>query len=186
MVLRLLNMMSDQAASVGPYPQFAHSPAEWYDSRTGLGQNNRAFSWSSAVAMDYLLGNYQNERVIGSNPERDRVIQGHVREIFDFETGDSLFKVETTKTVFPVLKMKTADGLPIERSQRVVFSFSDPGGNFVKSTIPFRMAEDRWKVQVAATGRAVPRGEDGWYHVPLAVELALVPRSASVQGGVSK
>jgi hypothetical protein len=186
MVLRLLKMMSDQAASVGPYPQFAHSPAEWYDSRTGLGQNNRAFSWSSAVAMDFLLGNYQNERVVGSNPDRDRVIQGHVREIFDFETGNSLFKVETTKTVFPVLKMKTADGFPIERSQRVIFTFSDPGGNFVKSTIPFRVEEKKWKVQIASTGRAVSRGQEGWYHVPLEVELALVPLGESTHGGAGK
>ena len=148
--------------------------------------NRRRYKVVYWAAMDFLLGNYQNERVIGSNPERDQVIQGHVREIFDFETGDSLFKVQTPKTVFPLLNMKTADGLPIGRSQRVVFSFSDPGGNFVNSTIPFRMAEDRWKVQVAATGRAVPRREDGWYHVPLAVELALLPRSESVQGGVSK
>lgn len=179
MVARLVNMMSNQAASVGPYPQFAQSPAEWYDSRTGLGQNNRAFSWSSAVAMDFLLGNYQNERVIGSNPDRDRTIQGHVREIFNFETDDSLFRVETTKTVFPVLKMKTADGLPIGQSQRVLFSFSDPGGNFVKSEIPFKVEEAKWKVQVAATGRVVPKEHDGWYHVPLEVELALVPRSGT-------
>ena len=41
--------------------------------RKGLRQNNRAFSWSSAVAIDFLLGNYQNERVVGANPERDRV-----------------------------------------------------------------------------------------------------------------
>ncbi|HTQ52218.1 MAG TPA: trehalase family glycosidase [Candidatus Acidoferrales bacterium] len=179
MVARLLNMMSDQAASVAAYPQFAHSPAEWYDSRTGLGQNNRAFSWSSAVAMDFLLGNYQNERVVGSNPDRDRAIQGHVREIFDFTTGSSLFQVETTKTVFPVLNMKTADGLPIGQSRRVLFSFSDPGGNFVKSTIPFRVDEGKWKVQVAATGRAVPKEKDGWYHVPLDVELVLAPRSGT-------
>ena len=176
MVTRLLNMMANQSASVGPYQQFAHSPAEWYDSRTGLGQNNRAFSWSSAVAMDFLLGNYQNERVLGSNPDRDRTIQGHVREIYDFETGDSLFRVETTKSVFPLLKMKTADGLPIQQSQRVVFSFSDPGGNFANSTIPFRVEEGKWQVQVAATGRAVAKEKDGWYRAPLEVELVLVPR----------
>jgi hypothetical protein len=175
MVARLLNMMANQSASVGQYQQFAHSPAEWYDSRTGLGQNNRAFSWSSAVAMDYLLGNYQNERVLGSNPDRDQAIAGHVREIFDFDSGDSLFKVETTKTVFPFLTMKTADGLPIEQSRRVIFSFSDPGGNFAGSTIPFRFEERKWKVEVAATGRAVPKDPEGWYRVTLGTELVLVP-----------
>jgi hypothetical protein len=175
MVARLLNMMANQSASVGPYQQFAHSPAEWYDSRTGLGQNNRAFSWSSAVAMDYLLGNYQNERVLGSNPDRDRAIAGHVREIFDFDTGNSLFKVETIKTVFPLLTMKTTDGLPIEQSRRVIFNFSDPGGNFTGSTIPFRFEEGKWKVEVVATGRAVRKDSDGWYRAPLGTELALVP-----------
>jgi hypothetical protein len=175
MVARLLNMMANQSASVGQYQQFAHSPAEWYDSRTGLGQNNRAFSWSSAVAMDYLLGNYQNERVLGSNPDRDQAIAGHVREIFDFDSGDSLFKVETTKTVFPFLTMKTADGLPIEQSRRVIFSFSDPGGNFAGSTIPFRFEERKWKVEVAATGRAVPKDPEGWYRVTFGTELVLVP-----------
>ena len=157
-VTRLLNMMVNQSASVGSYQQFAHSPAEWYDSRTGLGQNNRAFSWSSAVAMDYLLGNYQNERVLGSNPDRDRVVAGHVREIFDFDSGDSLFKVETIKTVFPVLTMKPTDGLPIEQSRRVIFSFSDPGGNFAGSTIPFRFEEGKWKVEVARHGPCRAKG----------------------------
>ena len=61
--------------------------------------------------------------------------------------------------------MKTADGLPIGQSRGVRFSFSDPGGNFVKSTIPFRIDEDKWKVQVAATGRAVPKDRNGWYRV---------------------
>jgi len=176
---RLLKMMSTQSASVGPYQQFAFSPAEWYDSRTGLGQNNRAFSWSSAVALDFLLGNYQNERVLGSNPDRDRTIEGHVREIFDLASGNSLFQVEAIKTVFPLLKMKTTDDLPIEQSHRVIFSFSDPGGNFTTSTIPFTIDETKWQVKEAATGRAVPADRDGWHRAPLAVELALVPLAES-------
>ena len=173
MVRRLLNMMSNQSASVGQYQEFAYSPAEWYDSRTGLGQNNRAFSWSSAVAMDFLLGNYQNERVLGSNPDRDRIIEGHVREIFDFDSGDTLFKVEATKTVFPFLTMKTADGLPIEHSKRVSFTFSDPGGNFAGSTIAFTVSENRWRV-TTAKGRTVPKDQNGWYRAPLNTELALI------------
>jgi hypothetical protein len=176
---RLLKMMSTQSASVGPYQQFAFSPAEWYDSRTGLGQNNRAFSWSSAVALDFLLGNYQNERVLGSNPDRDRTIEGHVREIFDLASGNSLFQVEAIKTVFPLLKMKTTDDLPIEQSHRVIFSFSDPGGNFTTSTIPFTIDETKWQVKEAATGHAVPADRDGWHRAPLAVELALVPLAES-------
>ncbi len=181
MVARLLKMMSNQSASVGAYQQFAHSPAEWYDSRTGLGQNNRAFSWSSAVALDFLLGNYQNERVLGSNPDRDRTVAGHVREIFDFDSGNSLFKVEATKTVFPFLKMKTADGLPIEQSRRVIFSFSDSGGNFAGSTIPFTIAESKWKVEAAAAGNALPKDQDGWYQASLGVELALVARGRTAR-----
>jgi hypothetical protein len=181
MVARLLNMMSNQSASVGAFQQFACSPAEWYDSRTGLGQNNRAFSWSSAVAMDFLLGNYQNERVLGSNPDRDRTIQGHVREVFDFDSGDSLFRVATTKTVFPLLKMKSTDDLPIEHSRRVRFSFSDPGGNFAKSAIPFRIDEGKWKVKTAAQGGAVSQDQDGWYRAPLNVELFLVPRAETAR-----
>jgi hypothetical protein len=81
--------------------------------------------------------------------------------------------------VFPVLKMKTADGLPIGRSQRVLFTFSDPGGNFVRSTIPFRIEEGKWQAPAAATGRAVPKGRDGWYRAPLDTELVLVPRSGT-------
>jgi len=180
-VARLLKMMSTQSASVGPYPQFAFSPAEWYDSRTGLGQNNRAFSWSSAVALDFLLGNYQNERVLGSNPNRDRTIEGHVREIFDFDSGNSLFKVEAAQTVFPFLTMKTTDGLPIEQSQQVIFGFSDPGGNFTGSTISFTVEESKWKVEEAATGRAVPKDQEGWYRAPLGIELALVPRGGTAR-----
>jgi len=179
MVARLLKMMSNQSASVGPYPQFAYSPAEWYDSRTGLGQNNRAFSWSSAVALDFLLGNYQNERVLGSNPDRDRAVEGHVREIFNFDSGDSLFKVEATKPVFPFLTMKTTDGLPIEQSRRVIFGFSDPGGNFARSTIPFTIADSKWKVEAVATGRAVPKDREGRYRAAPGIELALVPRGGT-------
>ena len=177
MARRLLDMMANQSASVGEYQQFAHSPAEWYDSRTGLGQNNRAFSWSSAVAMDFLLGNYQNERVLGSDPDRDRSIEGHVREIFDFSDGNSLFRVETVKTVFPVLTMKTADDRPIEQSRRVLFRFSDPGGNFKDSTVPFRFDESKWKLELTTTRRAESKDHEGWFQAPIGVEMALVPRN---------
>ena len=180
MVTRLLDMMSNQSASVGDYQQFAHSPAEWYDSRTGLGQNNRAFSWSSAVAMDFLLGNYQNERVLGSNPERDRRIEGHVREIFDFNSGNSLFKVETIKTVFPVLIMETADRLPIGQSRRVLFRFCDPGGNFKSSPVSFRFDESKWKAEMVRTNKALPKNQDGWCEASIGVEMALVPRDKNL------
>ena len=172
---RLIDMMAHQSASVGQFQQFAFSPAEWYNSENGLGQNNRAFSWSSAVALDFLLGNYQNERVVGANPERDRRIEGHVREIFDFDSGNSLFRVEAVKTVFPVLKMKTADGLPINQSKKVEFSFSDPAGNFDRSEIPFAIDETRWKVVSASTGHELTKGEDGLYKVPIGTKLTLVP-----------
>lgn len=176
MVGRLLDMMSHQSASVGEYPQFAFSPAEWYNSENGLGQNNRAFSWSSAVALDFLLGNYQNERVVGTNPERDRRIEGHVREIFDFASGNSLFRVESMKTVFPVLKMATADGLPINRSEKVEFSFSDPAGNFGRSMIPFAIDDTRWQVADATSGQELAKGKDGLYPVPIGSKLTLAPR----------
>ncbi|MGP8020029.1 MAG: MGH1-like glycoside hydrolase domain-containing protein, partial [Limisphaerales bacterium] len=154
MVARLLNMMANQSASVGQYQQFAHSPAEWYDSRTGLGQNNRAFSWSSAVAMDYLLGNYQNERVLGSNPDRDRAIAGHVREIFDFNSGNSLFKVETIKTVFPVLTMKITRRLCSIGKPSVVFMVSTGKTVLLGQPSPSdsKKANGRWKLPL----RAVP------------------------------
>ena len=80
MAHRLTGMMSHQAQWSKSNPQFACVPAEFYDSRTGQAQNIRRFSWTSAVAMDFLLGNYQNERVLGTNPERDRAINGHLRE----------------------------------------------------------------------------------------------------------
>ena len=131
--------------------------------------------------MDFLLGNYQNERVVGSNPDRDRTIAGHVREIFDFDSGNSLFKVETTRTVFPFLAMKATDGLPIEQSRRVIFSFSDPGGNFAGSTIPFRFEAGKWQVEVEATGRVLAQEQGGWYRAPLGTELALVPRGGTAR-----
>jgi hypothetical protein len=149
---RLLNMMARQTDAVGVWPQMRFSPAEWYDARTGLAQNNRAFSWSSAVALDYLLGNYQNERVLGTNPERDRAINGHVRELFDFTTGHSLFRVEAAKPVFPVLAMRATDDLPILQSHRIEFSFLDPAGNFTNTPIRFSIDAARWKIVDAATG----------------------------------
>jgi len=176
MVARLLDMMSHQSASVGESQQFAYSPAEWYNSENGLGQNNRAFSWSSAVALDFLLGNYQNERVVGANPERDQRIEGHVREIFDFASGNGLFRVEPTKTVFPVLKMESTDGLPINQSKKVEFSFSDPAGNFGRSEIPFVIDETRWKAVDAAAGHDLTKGEDGFYRALIGAKLTLTPR----------
>ena len=172
---RLIEMMSNQSASVGKSQQFAFSPAEWYNSENGLGQNNRAFSWSSAVAMDFLLGNYQNERVVGTNPKRDQMIEGHVREIFDFDSGNSLFRVETTKSVFPILKMKTADGLPINQSKKVEFGFFDPGGNFSQSQVLFTIDETQWKVVSASSGRDMAKGEEGLYKALLGTKLILLP-----------
>jgi hypothetical protein len=49
----------------------------------------------------------------------------------------------------------------------------------VKSTIPFRVEEGKWEVQVAGTGRVVPKEHDGWYHAPTGVELALLPRKGT-------
>jgi len=180
MVGRLIEMMSHQSASVGEFQQFAYSPAEWYNSENGLGQNNRAFSWSSAVALDFLLGNYQNERVVGTDRERDQRIEGHVREIFDFASGNSLFRVELTKTVFPVLTMTTADEQPINQSKEVEFSFSDPAGNFGQSGIPFAIDETRWKVLDASTGHDLTKGEDGFCRAMIGAKLTLVPRNVEL------
>jgi hypothetical protein len=65
--------------------------------------------------------------------------------------------------------------LPIEQSHRVIFSFSDPGGNFTASNIPFTIDESKWKVESASTGHAISADRDGWYRIPLGIELALVP-----------
>jgi hypothetical protein len=174
MARRLIDMMSHQAASTAQYPQFAYSPAEWYDSRNGLAQNNRAFSWTSAVALDFLLGNYENERMLGTNPERDRTINGHVREIFDFESGKSLFRVVTVTSVFPLLRMTAADNLPINRSSKVEFSFSDPGNNFAGSTVAFSVDQNHWSVVTKETGIPLKQGADGYYHAPFGGEFTLV------------
>jgi hypothetical protein len=170
-------MMAHQSASVGPLHQFDYSPSEWYDSRTGLSQNNRAFSWSSAVALDFLLGNYENERVVGSNEERDKAIDGHIREIFDFATGRSLFRVETAGPVFPVLKMSAEDGLPIDRSQRVGFVFSDAAGNFADTQVAFSIDANKWRVVEASGGRAFSPDEAGIFHIPIGTQLVLNPAS---------
>src|SRR5208337_4159557 len=80
------------------------------------------------------------------NPERDRAINGHIREIFDFESGKSLLRVQTVKSVFPLLRMTSADNQPINQSAKVEFSFSDPAGNFAGSTIAFSADPGRWSV----------------------------------------
>ena len=173
---RLTDMMAHQAQWSKSNPQFGCVPAEFYDSRTGQAQNIRRFSWTSAVAMDFLLGNYQNERVLGTNPERDRAINGHLREIFDFESGKSLFRVKTVKSVFPLLQMTSADGLPINQSARVAFSFSDPVGNFAGSTIAFYADPGRWSVVEKANGVPLEPDVGGYYHAATGAELMLVPR----------
>jgi len=172
---RLVEMMSHQSGSVGPMHQFDYSPSEWYDSRTGLSQNNRAFSWSSAVAMDFLLGNYQNERVVGSDSARDQAIDGHVREIYAFATGRSLFRVRITGNVFPELRMKAADGRPIDASQRVEFTFLDPAGNSADKAIAFSIDDAKWKVVRDSDGVALSSDSSGCYHVALGTKLILHP-----------
>ncbi|MGO9588087.1 MAG: MGH1-like glycoside hydrolase domain-containing protein [Limisphaerales bacterium] len=177
MAHRLTGMMSHQAQWSKSNPQFACVPAEFYDSRTGQAQNIRRFSWTSAVAMDFLLGNYQNERVLGTNPERDRAINGHLREVFDFESGKSLFRVKTVKSVFPLLRMASADSLPINQSAKVEFSFSDPAGNFAGSTIAFSADPGRWSVMEKAKGVPLKPDAGGYYHAALGAELVLIPRN---------
>jgi hypothetical protein len=174
---RLTDMMSHQAQWTKSNPQFACVPAEFYDSRNGQAQNIRRFSWTSAVAMDFLLGNYQNERMLGTNPERDRAINGHLREIFDFASGRSLFRVKTVKSVFPLLRMASADHLPINASAKVEFSFSDPAGNFTGSTISFCADSSRWAVMDKAGGVPLKPDEGGYYAAALGAELLLIPRA---------
>jgi hypothetical protein len=176
MVRRLTDMMSHQTQWSKDHPQFGFVPSEYYDSRTGEAKNNRRFSWTSAVAMDFLLGNYQNERVLGTNAERDRTIHGHIREIFDFESGRSLFRVRTDKSVFPLLQMTSADKQPINQSAQVDFSFSDPAGNFSNSTIYFIADTIRWQVVDKNTGVPLQPDGDGYYEALTGVKLALVRR----------
>jgi Trehalase len=172
---RLIDMMSHQAQFTQDTPQFASVPAEYYDSRNGQAQNIRRFSWTSAVAMDFLLGNYQNERMLGTNPERDRAINGHLREIFDFKSGKSLFRVKTIKTVFPLLRMTSADGLPIDQSAKVEFSFSDPAANFAGATIDFSADPSRWSVIEKTKDVPLKPDANGYYYATLGTELMLIP-----------
>ncbi len=172
---RLTDMMSHQAQWTKNNPQFAESPAEYYDSRTGEGRHIRHFSWTSAVAMDFLLGNYQNERVLGTNNVRDRSIKGHIREIYDFGSRNSLFRIKTLKSVFPLLQMNSADNLPINQSAKVEFSFSDPAGNFVGSIIAFSADPGRWSVLEKTKNIIIKPESDGFYHVELNEKLLLIP-----------
>jgi len=178
-------MMSHQAQWTKSNPQFACVPAEFYDSRNGQAQNIRRFSWTSAVAMDFLLGNYQNERMLGTNPERDRAINGYVREIFDFDSGKSLFRVKTVKSVFPLLRMTSADNQPINKSAKVEFSFSDPAGNFTGSTIFFSVDPSRWAVMEKAKGVPLKPDADGYYRAALGAELMLMDARTSANGPVT-
>lgn len=177
MARRLLDMMEHQAAFTRDHPQYACVPAEYYDSRTGAAQNNRRFSWSSAVAMDFLLGNYENERVLGANPSRDGAVDGHVRELFDFKSGRCLFRVAAEARVFPVLHMRSTDGLPIESSAAVDFRFEDPAGNLAGRSIAFTADPSRWRVVDAATGRDIPVGPDGTCRAAPGERLRLVRRT---------
>jgi len=174
---RLIDMMEHQEQWSCDHPQFAFSPAEYYDSRTGEAMNNRQFSWSSAVAMDFQLGNYQNERMLGTNSERDCSVNGHVREVFDFDSGKSLFRVKTDKTVFPVLHMASVDGLPINKSANVEFSFSDPADNFTGSVIRFFADPDHWSVVEKSSGSVLKPNAEGYYPASLNAELMLVPHT---------
>lgn len=171
---RLINMMSHQSQWNKEYPQYASVPAEYYDSRTGEGLNIRRYSWSSAVAMDFLLGNYQNERMLGTNSERDRLIDGHVREVFDFATGKSLFHIKPSKSGFPVLRMTSTDNLPIDRSAKVEFMFSDPAGNFTGSSVYFFADPIRWSVMDKVNHVTLKPNAEGYYNVALDTQFMLV------------
>jgi hypothetical protein len=172
---RLTAMMAQQSASVGPLHQFDYSPAEWYDSRTGLAQNNRAFSWSSAVAMDLLLGNYENERVVGSDAGRDMAVDGHVREMYAFDTGRSIFRVWPSGPVFPELRMNSADGLPIGASSRVEFAFLDTAGSLGGRPVAFSVDRAKWEAFGASDGAALPADGSGLYHVAAGSVVVLRP-----------
>ena len=126
--------------------------------------------------MDFLLGNYQNERMLGANPARDRAINGHLREIFDFESGKTLFCVKTVKSVFPLLQMTSADNLPFNKSARVELRFSDPADNFVGSTILFFADPSRWSVMETAKGVVLKPDADGYYHSVLGAAPMLIAR----------
>lgn len=175
---RLLAMQTRQAGSVGRCRELSHSPSEWYDARTGLAQNNRAFSWSSAVALDYLLGNYQNERVVGTDAARDRRVHGHLRELFAFATGRSLLRVESGCTVFPLADLRTTDDLPIDRSACVELTFTDPAGNFAGRPVRCVVDPARWQICEADTGAVLPRDAAGACVVPIGhpVQLRAVAR----------
>lgn len=176
MARRLTDMMSHQSESVGPMHEFDYSPSEWYDSRTGLSQNNRAFSWSSAVALDLLLGNYQNERVLGSNSLRDRAVDGHIREIYAFGSGRSLLRVGTSDAhVFPELRMASSDGRPIEDSAEVQLVFADPDGNFTGRRIAFSVDRTKWDAFAAANGAALAVDGNGDYQVAVGLRIVLRP-----------
>jgi len=110
------------------------------------------------------------------NPERDRAINGHIREIFDFESGKSLFRVQTVKSVFPLLRMTSADNQPINQSAKVEFSFSDPAGNFAGSTIAFSADPGRWSVMEKTKGVLLKPDAGGYYHAVLGAEIMLLPR----------
>jgi hypothetical protein len=169
---RLVGMMAHQAEWVKDAPQFAHAPCEYYDSRTGAGQNIRRLNWSCALAMEFLLGNYENERVIGANPARDTAVRGHVREIYLFSTRESVFRVESANRVYPVLSMKSLDGKPIGASASVEFSFDDPAGNMGGKPVRFSFDAKRWVLE--RDGKPVKAASDGLFEVLPGVKQRLV------------
>ncbi len=171
---RLTGMMSRQEQWTRDFPQFGSMPAEYYDSRTGAGQHIRKFSWTSAVAMEFLLGNFQNERVLGTNARLDSKINGHLREIYEFQSGRSLFRVKTIKTVFPYLQMASMDSLPIEKSTRVKFGFSDPAGNFGGCSIFFSADPALWSVFNVTRNIILKPDVEGYYKVDIGEQLMLI------------
>ena len=104
-------------------------------------------------------------------------ISGHVREVFDFASGNSLFRVATAGPVFPRLQMEATDQLPINESATVAFRFSDPAGNFVGTPVRFFADAGRWSVVEKSSGVPLQADATGYYQAALGAELALVARS---------
>ena len=71
--------------------------------------------------------------------------------------------------------MTSADGLPIDQSAKVEFSFSDPAGNFAGATIDFSADPSRWSVMEKTKDVPLKPNADGYYHATLGAELMLIP-----------
>jgi hypothetical protein len=144
---RTLDMMSDQDGMHGIY--------ENYDPRTGLYKDPEStggyctfqFGWSAAFTMGMILDRWQYKRFLfDDTPE----FSGFVRQAVSFATRERFMELEAARDV-PLIDVKSADGLPLLKSQIIRVRLEDPYGSLEK---------DRFKIKIRGKEFEVELGQE--------------------------